>query len=73
MGIVSGITKATVGLPNADNTSDANKPVITATDTAITTAINNLVSAAPEELNILNELATALGNDAIFQQRSPIR
>lgn len=34
-GTVSGITKAMVGLGNADNTSDANKPVSTATQTAL--------------------------------------
>lgn len=34
-GTVSGITKAMVGLPNAQDTSDANKPVSTATQTAL--------------------------------------
>lgn len=34
-GTVSGITKAMVGLSNVDNTSDANKPVSTATQTAL--------------------------------------
>jgi len=34
-GTVSGITKAMVGLGNADNTSDANKPVSTATQAAL--------------------------------------
>jgi hypothetical protein len=34
-GTVSGITKAMVGLANADNTSDANKPVSTLTQTAL--------------------------------------
>jgi hypothetical protein len=34
-GTVSGITKSMVGLGNADNTSDANKPVSTATQTAL--------------------------------------
>jgi len=34
-GTVSGITKAMIGLGNADNTSDANKPVSTATQTAL--------------------------------------
>lgn len=34
-GTVSGITKAMVGLANADNTSDANKPVSTAAQTAL--------------------------------------
>jgi nitrogenase molybdenum-iron protein alpha/beta subunit len=30
------------------------------------TAVANLVASAPEALNTLNELATALGNDASF-------
>jgi len=34
-GTVSGITKAMVGLGNADNTSDANKPISTATQAAL--------------------------------------
>jgi len=34
-GTVSGITKAMVGLDNVDNTSDANKPISTATQTAL--------------------------------------
>lgn len=34
-GTVSGITKAMVGLSNVDNTTDANKPVSTATQTAL--------------------------------------
>ncbi|MFM1776155.1 MAG: hypothetical protein RJA53_1765 [Bacteroidota bacterium] len=48
-GTVSGITKAMVGLANVDNTSDLNKPISTATQTAldlkanaadVTTALN---------------------------------
>lgn len=34
-GTVSGVTKAMVGLSNVDNTSDANKPVSSATQTAL--------------------------------------
>lgn len=34
-GTVNGITKAMVGLGNVDNTSDANKPISTATQTAL--------------------------------------
>jgi len=37
-----------------------------ATTNDISTAINNLVSSAPSTLDTLNELATALGNDANF-------
>lgn len=37
-----------------------------ATQTYVTTAISNLVAAAPSTLDTLNELASALGNDANF-------
>jgi hypothetical protein len=97
----TGITKSDVGLANVDNTTDANKPVSTATQTALDlkaplsspgltgtptaptaaagtattqiattafvgTAVSNLVASAPGALDTLNELATALGNDASF-------
>jgi hypothetical protein len=73
----TGITKSDVGLSNVDNTSDANKPVSTATATAIATAKTQaenyadaavlvLTTAAPAALNTLNELAEALGDDANF-------
>ena len=39
-GTVSGVTKAHVGLANVDNTSDANKPVSTATQTALDAKLN---------------------------------
>ena len=100
-GTVSGVTKSHIGLGNVDNTSDANKPVSTATQTALDakaplaspaltgvptaptaaagtnttqvattefvgTAVADLVASAPSALNTLNELATALGNDASF-------
>jgi hypothetical protein len=42
-GTVSGITKEMVGLANVDNTSDVNKPVSTATQTALNLK-NNLIS-----------------------------
>jgi hypothetical protein len=107
----TGITKTDIGLANVDNTTDANKPVSTATQTALDlklasataattyaplaspaltgtptaptaasgtnttqvattafvgTAVADLVASAPSTLNTLNELATALGNDAAF-------
>ena len=40
-GTVGGITKAMVGLGNVDNTSDANKPISTATQTALNGKVNN--------------------------------
>lgn len=43
-GTVSGITKAMVGLDNVDNTTDAGKPVSTATQTALNAKQATLVS-----------------------------
>ena len=98
---VSALTKSSVGLGNVDNTSDADKPISTATQTAldlkaplasptftgtpsaptpssgdnttkiattafVSEAVADLVASAPAALNTLNELATALGNDASF-------
>jgi hypothetical protein len=40
-GTVSGVTKSMVGLGNVDNTSDANKPVSTATQTALDAKFNS--------------------------------
>jgi hypothetical protein len=40
-GTVSGVTKAHVGLGNVDNTSDANKPISTATQTALDLKANS--------------------------------
>lgn len=65
-GTVSGITKSMVGLDNVDNTSDVNKPVSTAQKSYVDTSISNLVASAPATLDTLNELASALGNDANF-------
>jgi hypothetical protein len=54
-GTVSGITKAMVGLGSVDNTTDAAKPISTATQTAlnakastaaVTTTVNGLMIAA---------------------------
>jgi hypothetical protein len=74
-GTVSGVTKSHVGLGNVDNTSDADKPISTATQAAldakatpanITTAIDNLIGGAPGALNTLNELAEAINDDASY-------
>lgn len=43
-GTVSGITKSMVGLGNVDNTSDANKPVSTAQQTALNAKENTLAA-----------------------------
>jgi hypothetical protein len=77
-GTTSGITKATIGLGNVDDTADADKPVSTATQNSLDAKadkantytkgdvdlnISNLIASAPEALNTLNELAQALAND----------
>ena len=43
-GTVSGITKTMVGLGNVDNTSDANKPISSLTQTALNAKSDNLMS-----------------------------
>ena len=67
-----------VELGSVDNTADMDKPISTATQTAldgkadktntytkgdVDIKISNLISSAPETLNTLNELAQALAND----------
>jgi hypothetical protein len=47
-GTVSGITKSMVGLGNIDNTSDTAKPISTATQTALDSKLNRLVSTNPQ-------------------------
>ena len=74
-GTTTGITKAVIELGNADNTADVDKPISTATQTAldgkfnktntytegdVDLTISNLIASAPEALNTLNELAQAL-------------
>ena len=44
-GTVSGITKSMVGLGNVDNTSDANKPISTATQTALDAKLASATAA----------------------------
>ena len=72
------VSKATVGLENVDNTSDDNKPISVLSQAAldlkanqsttyskaeVDANINNLVAGAPGQLDTLNELAAALGDD----------
>ena len=67
------ITKTDIGLNNVDNTSDINKPISTAVQSAldtkvgqaaIDTAIQNLVGSAPGALDTIQEIAAALNNEA---------
>ena len=55
-GTVSGITKSMVGLGNADDTSDANKPISTATQTALNLKAN--LSSVDASLNLKADLAS---------------
>ena len=45
-GTVSGITKSMIGLGNVDNTSDALKPISTATQTSLDTKLSSLTAAS---------------------------
>ena len=54
---------ATVAYADVTGTPDLSSY---ATETYVTTTVNNLVDTAPEALNTLNELAAALGDDADF-------
>ena len=65
-----GTTKANVGLGNATNTSDANKPVSTATQTALDlkrdkTAIKNSIEDDSGSLQLVNDTNSA-GNDKYY-------
>jgi hypothetical protein len=61
-GTTSGITKSMVGLNNVDNTSDVNKPVSTATQTALNLKQDTLVSGT--NLKTINS-TTLLGSGNI--------
>ena len=72
-GTVSGITKTMVGLSNVDNTTDLNKPVSTATQTALNLKQNTLTNPVTGT-GTINTLplftgASTLGN-SILQQSS---
>jgi hypothetical protein len=56
-GTVSGVTATHVGLGNVDNTSDANKPISTATQTALDAKVNSLVSINSQTTNYTLVLA----------------
>jgi hypothetical protein len=48
-GTVSGITKSMVGLSDVDNTTDANKPISTATQTALDTKLSSATASTTYE------------------------
>lgn len=74
-GTIEGITPTMIGLGNVNNTADLDKPISTATQTAldtkaaityVDTAISNLIDSAPGTLNTLNEIATVLQSTESF-------
>ena len=64
-GTVQGVTKATIGLSNVDNTSDLAKPVSSATQNALNTMITNTNTTFASHLGLINTNATNIvGNTA---------
>ena len=79
--VLQDVTALHIGLGNVDNTGDINKPISSATQTAldlkanqsttytkteVDTQFTNLIEGAPDALNTLNELADALNDDASY-------
>jgi hypothetical protein len=57
---------ALTGVPTAPTAATGTSTTQVATTAFVGTAVSNLVASAPAALDTLNELATALGNDASF-------
>ena len=57
---------ALTGVPTAPTAAAGTNTTQVATTAFVGTAVSNLVASAPAALDTLNELATALGNDASF-------
>jgi hypothetical protein len=57
---------ALTGVPTAPTATAGTATTQVATTAFVGTAVSNLVASAPAALDTLNELATALGNDAAF-------
>jgi len=81
-GTVGGITKSMVGLGNVDNTTDVNKPISSATQTALNLKFNtadttslNLTSRFAAKQNILNGtgFVKASGTNITFDNSSYLR
>ena len=62
---ISGLTKKHVGLLNVDNTTDALKPISNPTKLYVDTKISDLIGGAPDALNTLKEIATAIGSNPV--------
>jgi hypothetical protein len=57
---------ALTGVPTASTATAGTNTTQIATTAFVSTAVSNLVASSPTALDTLNELATALGNDANF-------
>jgi len=62
---VSGLDKSHVGLDKVDNTSDYYKPVSYYTELHVKAKIADLIGGAPEALDTLKEIATAIGSNPV--------
>ena len=62
---INGLTKKHVGLLNVDNTTDALKPISNPTKLYVDTKISDLIGGAPDALNTLKEIATAIGSNPV--------
>ena len=78
-GLVSGITKAMVGLANVDNTSDSNKPISSLTEAALDTInetlplkSNNLTSSSVTTSTAYTISASDLYTRVEFDSTSPV-
>jgi len=60
------VSPALTGTPTAPTAAAGTSTTQVATTAFVGTAVSNLVASAPAALDTLNELATALGNDASF-------
>ena len=61
-GNVQGVSKEQIGLGNVDNTSDLNKPVSTATQSALNTVIANTNTTLTSHLGLIYTNSTGLSN-----------
>jgi hypothetical protein len=66
LGLATLASPTFTGVPEAPTASAGTNTTQLATTAFVGTAVANLVSSAPSTLDTLNELATALGNDANF-------
>lgn len=64
-GTVSGVSKSMVGLGNVDNTSDANKPISTATQTALNLKLNESGGTVTGILNVASEGDLRVAGDVV--------